>query len=58
MSMGKRRRIDGDEQDATTHAHHRLLNLDRAGATAGIKRRICRRDRREAKHEVRQGPYA
>lgn len=55
MSMGKRRRITGAEQDAfSRYWRHMLCYLDRPGVRSKIKRGARRRERREAKQRIRQ----
>lgn len=52
--MGKRRRINGDEQDAySAYWRHMLCYLQRSGVRAGIKRGTHKRERREGKREAR-----
>lgn len=48
----KRRTKTGAEQD-TVHARHIYCYLQRAGVTAGIKRQMRRRERRDAKQALR-----
>jgi len=52
MSMGKRRAVNGDEQDAYTAWRHVLCYLGRPGVVKAIKRRTHKRERREWKREV------
>jgi len=42
-----------DEQDAYTRWRHVLIYLSRAGVVKGIKRRTHKRERQEAKRELR-----
>lgn len=53
MSMGKRRRINGAEQDAFSGWRRVLCYMQKAGVTSSIKRGARRRERREAKHLLR-----
>lgn len=54
MSMGKRRRVNGAENDAFSRYSRRLLcYLTRPGITAKIKRGARRRERHEAKRQTR-----
>lgn len=55
MSMGRRRRKSGAEQDATTPWRHLLCYMQRAGVRAGIKRQMRRRERKEAKQRIKDG---
>jgi hypothetical protein len=54
MSMGKRQRISGDEQDAFSRFGRRYLcYLQRSGVRAEVKRKVRRRERHTAKLEAR-----
>jgi hypothetical protein len=50
----KRRRADGDEQDVHSRWRHILAGYQRAGATSKVKRRSRRRERHEARDEIRR----
>lgn len=47
----KRRTKTGAENDVV-HARHMYVYLGKAGVTAGIKRQMRRRERRDAKREL------
>lgn len=49
MSMGRRRIITSDEQDVHTDWRRVYCWTQRTGATAKVKRRTRRRERREGK---------
>ena len=49
----KRRRVNGDEQDAYSQWRHLLCYLQRAGVVKKIKRSTHKRERREGKREAR-----
>lgn len=49
----KRRIITGDEQDVHTPWRRMFVWTQRAGATAKVKRRTRRRERRDGKRETR-----
>jgi hypothetical protein len=51
--MSRRRIREGSEQDVHTGWRRLLVYTQRAGVTAAIKRRTRRRERREAKAEIR-----
>ena len=53
--MTRRRVISSEELDVHTGWRRYLTYLRRAGATAAVKRRTCRRERREGKQECRAG---
>ena len=54
MSMGKRGRADGIEQDAMSRFGRRyMVYLQRPGVRAGVKRKVRRRERHTAKLEAR-----
>lgn len=53
MSMGRRPRHNGDEQDAYSHWRYMLCCLTRAGVIAKTKRRTHKRERRQGKREAR-----
>lgn len=46
--------INADEQDVMSKWRHYLCWTQRAGATAGVKRRYRRRERAVAKRQLRQ----
>lgn len=50
----KRQIKHGDEQDAFTSWRHLYIYLSRPGVTSAIKRRARRRERHEAKLEIRK----
>jgi hypothetical protein len=52
--MTKRRITSADEQDVHTKWRHALCWTKRAGATAKVKRRTNRRERREGRDEIRR----
>lgn len=52
--MGRRPKKGGDEQDALTGWRHVCCYLQRAGATASVKRRSRRRERHEARQNLRR----
>lgn len=52
----RRRIVTGDEQDTHTRWRRRYCYLQRAGATAGIKRRTRRRERHERDRQLRRDP--
>lgn len=55
MSMDRRRRATGAENDAYSRFGRRYLGyLQRAGARSSIKRMSRRRERHEARHAVRE----
>lgn len=43
------------EQDVVTGWRRYLCYMQHAGVVSGIKRQMRRRERREAKHEIRRG---
>lgn len=51
----KRRVIKGDEYDTVSWMRRYLCYLARPGATDKIKRRLRRRERHDAKHQIRRG---
>lgn len=53
MSMGKRRRVNGGEQDAFGPWRKYLCYLSRAGVVKSIKRGAHKRERRDGKREAR-----
>lgn len=53
--MSKRIVKGWDEQDALTGWRRVYAHLQRAGATSAVKRRYRRRERHDAKRQVRQG---
>ncbi|GAA4175908.1 hypothetical protein GCM10022287_22210 [Gryllotalpicola koreensis] len=50
----KRRRVNADEQDAYGPWRKLLCYLDRPGVVKKIKRRTHKRERQEAKREMRE----
>lgn len=52
MNAG-RRAICGDEQDVITGWRKKLCYCARPGVTSSIKRKMRRRERQEAKREIR-----
>ncbi|WGH21223.1 hypothetical protein SEA_OBITOO_47 [Arthrobacter phage ObiToo] len=53
-SMGRRETRDGDEYDATSRWGRRYLcYIQRPGVRSAIKRRVRRRERHEARKELR-----
>lgn len=53
--MKRRRKPTGDEQDVHTAWRKLYVWTQRPGATAKVKRRTRRRERREAKDQIRRG---
>ena len=49
-----RRIVTGEEQDAYTGWRRYLCSMQRAGAVKQVKRRTHKRERREAKGEIRK----
>lgn len=54
MSMGRRQIKSADEQDVHTGWRRIYCWTQRAGATAKVKRATRRRERREAKNDLRK----
>ena len=54
-SMGRRAIVGWDEEDAYTSWRQFYCYLSRAGAVKYIKTKTHRRERREAKREIRRG---
>lgn len=55
MGMGRRESKDGDEFDATSKWGRRyLIYIQRVGVRSSIKRKVRRRERREAKQQIRK----
>jgi hypothetical protein len=52
MGMGRRRMVNGDENDAYSSWRHVLCYMQRAGVVKRIKRRTHKRERAEWKREV------
>lgn len=50
----KRRMVDGEEWDAYTRWRHLLIYMGRPGVVKKIKRRTHKRERREARNEIRE----
>lgn len=51
-NQGKRKTVDGDEQDCYTRWRHMLVWTGRAGAVKKVKRRTHKRERQEWKKRV------
>lgn len=56
-SMGRRRIVGWDEQDAYTPWRRVYCYLSKPGAVAYIKRKTHRRDRHEARDRIRKDPH-
>lgn len=53
--MPKRKTVKADEWDVVTGWRRWLCYMQRAGVTAGIKRRMRRRERHDHKRELKRG---
>lgn len=51
----KRKTVRADEVDLVCGMRHYLCYMGRPGVTSGIKRRMRRRERREARIEIGEG---
>lgn len=51
----KRRTVKADEWDVVTNWRRYICYMQRAGVTSAIKRRMRRRERHDAKSEIRCG---
>jgi len=55
MSMGRRRIVNGDEQDAYTRWRRMYCYLQRPGVVKTIKRSTHKRERKDAKTLIKAG---